>query len=198
MENGAGFRDVGELAQFATPVTRPRTGATPIRTLIQGALTKSESNPHGLAWGICLGTEVAVFVVMRPMSDATPSPEPALDAAHGELAGISRGLTAMAESSVRATVPTHAIRGTTTRTLNPIPGHRRFELRFGTCRGIGMPGRLNAFFAFSVNSPPMSMVNFSCCVCSAPESRAPGVTRKVAPQPTRMAVRMEAGAHACL
>jgi hypothetical protein len=41
--------------------TRPRTGATPIQTLVQGELTKSESNRRGLAWGICLGTEVAVF-----------------------------------------------------------------------------------------------------------------------------------------
>ena len=33
--------------------------------------------------------------------------------------------------------------------------------------GVAMRGRLNAFFAISVNSPSMSMVNFSCCVCSA-------------------------------
>ena len=29
-----------------------------------------------------------------------------------------------------------------------------------------MRPRLNALFAISVNSPSMSMVNFSCCVCS--------------------------------
>jgi hypothetical protein len=58
--------------------------------------------------------------------------------------------------------------------------------------------RLNAFFAISVNSPAMSMVNFSCCVCSAPKSCASGVTRKIAPRPMRAAVRTEAGAHACL
>jgi hypothetical protein len=40
------------------------------------------------------------------------------------------------------------------------------------------PGRLNAFFAISVNSPRMSMVNFPCCVCSAPKPRVPGVTPK--------------------
>ncbi len=57
-------------------------------------------------------------------------------------------------------------------------------------------GRLNAFFALSVNSPPVSMVNFSCCVCSAPKPCARRVTRRVAPQPTRSAVRMEAGVHA--
>jgi hypothetical protein len=58
--------------------------------------------------------------------------------------------------------------------------------------------RLNAFFAISVNSPSLSMVNFSCCVGSAPKPCAYGVTRKVAPQPMRAAVRMEAGADACL
>jgi hypothetical protein len=50
---------------------------------------------------------------------------------------------------------------------------------------------LNAFFANSVNSLPMSMVNFSCCVCCAPN-----VTREVTAQPTRSAVRMESGLHA--
>jgi hypothetical protein len=59
--------------------------------------------------------------------------------------------------------------------------------------------RLNAFFAISVNSPSMSMVNVSCCVCSAPVTGAFGVTRRVvAAQPTRAAVRMEAGTHARL
>jgi hypothetical protein len=52
--------------------------------------------------------------------------------------------------------------------------------------------RLNGFFAFSVNSPSMSMVNFSCCVDSASLS-ARRVTRRVTPQPMRAAVRMEAG-----
>jgi hypothetical protein len=37
--------------------------------------------------------------------------------------------------------------------------------------GVAVRGHLNAFFAISVNSPSMSMVNVSCCVCSAP-SRA--------------------------
>jgi hypothetical protein len=57
---------------------------------------------------------------------------------------------------------------------------------------------LNAFFAISANSPSMSMVNFSGCVCSAPTSRAPGVTRGLTAQPMRVAVRTEAGAHARL
>lgn len=51
-------------------------------------------------------------------------------------------------------------------------------------------GRLNAFFAISVNSPPQSMVNFSCCVRIAPD-----VTREVTAQPTH-SVRMESGIHA--
>ena len=52
-------------------------------------------------------------------------------------------------------------------------------------------GRLNGFFANSVNSPSKSMVNFSCCVRSLPN-----VTREVTAQPTRSAVRMETGVHA--
>src|SRR6185437_66695 len=57
---------------------------------------------------------------------------------------------------------------------------------------------LNAFFAISANSPSVSMVNFSCCVYSAPTSCAPGVTRGLTAQPMRVAVRTEAGAHARL
>ena len=64
--------------------------------------------------------------------------------------------------------------------------------------GAARHGRLNAFFAISVNSPSMSMVNFSCCVCSAQKSCAPGVTRRVTPQPTCAALRMEAEAHVCV
>jgi hypothetical protein len=41
---------------------------------------------------------------------------------------------------------------------------------------------LNAFFANSVNSPSMSMVNVPCCVRSVPD-----VTREVTAQPTRSA-----------
>jgi hypothetical protein len=68
-----------------------------------------------------------------------------------------------------------------------------------THRGsAAMSGRLNAFFAISVNSHSLSMVNFSCCVGSAPKPCAYGATRRVAPQPMRAAVRMEAGADACL
>jgi len=50
---------------------------------------------------------------------------------------------------------------------------------------------LNGFFANSVNSPSKSMVNFCCCVRSLPD-----VTREVAAQPKRSAVRMETGVHA--
>jgi hypothetical protein len=59
------------------------------------------------------------------------------------------------------------------------------------CEDIAATGRLNALFANSVNSHVMSMVNFSCCVCCAPN-----VTREVTAQPTRSAVRMEAWVHA--
>ena len=56
-----------------------------------------------------------------------------------------------------------------------------------------MRADLNAFFAIWVNSLSMSMVNFSCCVGSASTPFARGVTRRVTPQPTRAAFRMEAG-----
>lgn len=66
-----------------------------------------------------------------------------------------------------------------------IPGRR-------ASRDGRLAGRsLNAFFANSVNSPALSMVNFSCCVRIAPD-----VTREVTAQPTRSAVRMESGIHA--
>src|SRR6476646_1171668 len=65
----------------------------------------------------------------------------------------------------------------------------------GTDHGGGGPmrPRLNALFAFSVNSPSMSMVNFPCCVVVALASGACGVSRRVAPQPMRAAIRTEAG-----
>jgi hypothetical protein len=75
---------------------------------------------------------------------------------------------------------------------------RRKNPGFEHGEGVAMRGRLNAFFAISVNSPSMSMVNVSCCVCSAPSPGARGVTRRVTPQPMRAAVRMEAGADACV
>jgi hypothetical protein len=56
-------------------------------------------------------------------------------------------------------------------------------------RATAAAGRLNAFFANSVNSPSMSVVNFSCC-------SAPNVIRKATAQPTHSAFRMEAGVHA--
>src|SRR6188474_2169797 len=64
--------------------------------------------------------------------------------------------------------------------------------------GDAMRPRLNALFANSGNSLSESMVNFSCCVCSALFFGARGVTRRVTPQPTRPAVRMEAGVNAYL
>jgi hypothetical protein len=79
--------------------------------------------------------------------------------------------------------------GSALRRKNPGLGHRR---------GVVTRRHINAFFAISVNSPSMSMVNFSCCVCSAQKPCARGVTRRVTPQPTRAALRMEAGAHVCV
>jgi hypothetical protein len=64
--------------------------------------------------------------------------------------------------------------------------------------GLPVRGRLNAFFAISVNSPAMRMVNFSCGVGFARNASVRGVTRTVPPQPMRAATRMEAGAHARL
>lgn len=61
----------------------------------------------------------------------------------------------------------------------------------------GNSRRLNGFFAISMNSPSMSMVNVCCCVGLVPEA-VRSVTRRVTPQPTRVAVWMEAGDHACL
>src|ERR1700761_7468806 len=54
---------------------------------------------------------------------------------------------------------------------------------------------LNAFFAISANSPSMSMVNFSCCVRTAPAACASRVTRGMTAQLIRAAGRTKAGAH---
>src|SRR4051794_10907181 len=62
--------------------------------------------------------------------------------------------------------------------------------------GDAMRPCLNALFANSGNSLSVSIVNFSCCVCSALFFGARGVTRRVTPQPMRAAVRMEAGVDA--
>jgi hypothetical protein len=67
---------------------------------------------------------------------------------------------------------------------------------FNSGAGVAVRGRLNAFFAISMNSPSMSMVNFSYGVCLVRNAGVRGVTRTVTPQPMRAAVRMEAGAHA--
>src|SRR5258708_28669633 len=64
--------------------------------------------------------------------------------------------------------------------------------------GVAMRGRLNAFFAISVNSPAMRMVNFSRCVGSALRSGARSVSRRVNPQPTSAAGPMETGGHGFL
>jgi hypothetical protein len=61
----------------------------------------------------------------------------------------------------------------------------RAAARFGTAPAdyIGTNARLlNGFFAISVNSPSMSMVNFCCCVGLAPKA-VRSVTRRVTPQP---------------
>lgn len=63
--------------------------------------------------------------------------------------------------------------------------------RISRREAVATTGHLNAFFANSVNSLSMSMVNFSCCVRSLPD-----VTREVTAQPTRSAVRTETGVHA--
>jgi hypothetical protein len=60
-----------------------------------------------------------------------------------------------------------------------------------SCEWRTADGCLNAFFANSVNSPSLSMVNFSCCVRILPD-----VTREVTAQPTRSVARMESGVHA--
>ena len=59
-----------------------------------------------------------------------------------------------------------------------------------------MRWRLNAFFAFQVNTPSMSMVNFPCLVRSAWEPAANGMSRRVTPHPARAPAITEAGAHA--
>src|SRR5258708_35608266 len=58
---------------------------------------------------------------------------------------------------------------------------------------VPMRARLNALFAFSVNSPSMSMVNFSCCVVSVLSIGAHRVTRRVTPRPMRAEFGTEAG-----
>ena len=83
-------------------------------------------------------------------------------------------------------------------TMDVFETARRRQIPIWNSADAAICRRLNGFFAISVNSPSMSMVNCSCCVCSAPQACAPGVTRPVTSQPTRTTVRMEAGTHACL
>src|SRR5437763_10018507 len=65
--------------------------------------------------------------------------------------------------------------------------------------GDAMRPPLNALFAISVNSPSMSMVNFPCCVFPRVEvRRAWRKAKSNPPQPTCVAVVMEAGVDAYL
>jgi hypothetical protein len=59
-----------------------------------------------------------------------------------------------------------------------------------------MGDRLNALFAFSVNSRPKTMVNFSCCVVAARSALVRRTARRVTPQPMRAAFGMDAGVDA--
>src|ERR1700760_4251615 len=62
--------------------------------------------------------------------------------------------------------------------------------------GIAMRRRLNAFFAFGVNTPSMSMVNFPSPTGSAWQLAEHGVLRRVTPHPAHAPALKEAGAHA--
>src|ERR1700704_4447381 len=62
--------------------------------------------------------------------------------------------------------------------------------------GIAMRRRLNAFFAFAVNTPSMSMVNFSCAAGSAWRPATNGMLRRITPHPAQAPERTEAGADA--
>src|SRR3978361_906320 len=64
--------------------------------------------------------------------------------------------------------------------------------------GTAMRWRLNAFFAFGVNTPSMSMVNFPCPAGSTSLPAANGMLRRVTPHPVRAPAITEAGAHACI
>jgi hypothetical protein len=79
----------------------------------------------------------------------------------------------------------------TTRAVEPDNDLLTIERRMARAERSAIAGRLNGFFANSVNSPSKSMVNFSCCVRSLPD-----VTRELTAQPMRSAVRMESGVHA--
>jgi hypothetical protein len=59
-----------------------------------------------------------------------------------------------------------------------------------------MRWRLNVFFAFAVNTPSMSMVNFPCLASPGSEPAANGMLRRVTPHPVRAPAIKEAGAHA--
>src|ERR1700709_168427 len=64
--------------------------------------------------------------------------------------------------------------------------------------GTAMRWRLNAFFAFGVNTPSMSMVNFPCPAGSAWQPAAKRMLRRVTPHPAHAPAKPEAGAHACI
>jgi hypothetical protein len=79
----------------------------------------------------------------------------------------------------------------TTRAVETDNESLTIERRIARGERNAIAGRLNGFFANSVNSPSKSMVNFSCCVRSLPD-----VTRELTAQPMCSAVRMESGVHA--
>src|SRR3978361_1256855 len=64
--------------------------------------------------------------------------------------------------------------------------------------GTAMRRRLNAFFAFGVNPPSMSMVNFPSPAGSAWQPAANGMLRRVTPHPAHAPAKPEARAHAWL
>src|ERR1700704_758793 len=62
--------------------------------------------------------------------------------------------------------------------------------------GVAMRWRLNAFFAFAVNTPSMSMVNFPCLAASASEPAANGMLGREPPPPAGAREGIKAGADA--
>jgi hypothetical protein len=121
---------------------------------------------------------------MKRMSDQTT-----------RLAGQHPGLPPISHRP-RRTVNLHGLR---LKSATPVCGTANLQANpiFGHGGNAAVWQHLNGFFAISVNSPSMSIVNFFCCVGAAPLSVC-GVTRRVTPQPMRAAVRMDAGDHARL
>jgi len=142
-----------------------------------------------------------VLIAMRQITTATISPR----AARSKFAWFSNGIPEVLRPGGHDGLPAKP----EPCPASPIFGHASpiMDQRLAAAREcpsdglLTIPTRgqgLNAFFAISVNSPSRSMVNFCCCVGSALVSSARSVRRRVTPQPMRAAVRMEAGADACL